>query len=460
MATLSELKNKSLGGKLTLAQIKQKVGLTSQQLQQPQSFLGKATQVAETIGKTGTDVVLGGIKGAGSTIFGLGQLGQRITQPITGEKITEKPQFLKPQGIAQKVGFTGEQIGEFFLPAGLAAKGVKTLEAGVKASQTGKLMQGASKLMGRSLIGAGEAGAVSLAQQGGLNEEVKRNMLIGGTIPIAGFALKGIAKAGIPIGQKIEKTLIRPTLADLQDGFKVSNIFKYDLGGGLARTEQKTYALITYLSERLKTILSSESEKFTGGKIKVDVRKVLNDTVKEITDKKAQFFGINTKIKNAVNFLNQEIKAVSPNGVVELSDAQMIKRGAGKLGAWQYESREPDANALEKVANAFYTKLRLEIERVSPENIRIINKQLSELIPIEKALIRRIPVAERKNIINLSDAVTAIPGLLNSANWWLFALNRILKSGNVANALVKIGSEPVARGPIRTLIFGAGKSLK
>lgn len=457
MATLQDLKNESdLGGNLTLEQIKQKAGFVSQQ-PQSQSFLGKATQVAETIGQAGTDVALGAAKGAGSTIFGLGQLGQRIIEPVLGGKVAEKPEFLEPQGIAQKIGFGAEQIGEFFLPASIAAKGVKTLEAGVKASQAGKFLQGTSKLIGRSLIGAGETGVVSLAQQGQLNEEVKRNMIIGGSIPVAGFALKGISKLGIPLGQKIEKTLVRPTLADIKDGFKVENIFKYDLGGSLAKTEQKTHALITHLVKSLKTVLAQESEKFTGGKVKVDVGKVLNDTVKELAGKKAEFFGVNTKLKNAFNFLKQEIKVVNQQGITTIEDAQLIKRGAGKLGAWQFGSREPDANALEKVANAFYTRLRLEIERVSPESIKIINKQLSELIPIENALIRRIPVAARKNVLSLSDAVTAIPGLLNPSNWWLFALNRLLKSGSVANTLVKAGLEPVKRGAVRTLMFGSGK---
>lgn len=453
MATLQELKNQNLGGKLTLAQIKQKVGISqpTQPIQQPQGLLGKSTEIAGKIGEIGTDVAIGAAKGLGSSVYGLGQLGERALQPIFGGEVSKKPQILEPKTTAEKVGFGAEQIGEFFVPASGIAKGVKVLEKGIQASKTSKLLQGASKLVSRSILGAGETGAITAIQQGQLNEEVRKNMIIGGSIPIAGFALKGIAKAGISIAKKIEQTLIRATDADIKDGFKVQNIFKYDLGGGLARTEQKTHALITNLSNQLKTIIA-------GGKVKVNIRKILNDTAKEMLGNKAEFFGGNTRIAKTFQFLKQELKAISADGVVTLDEAQKIKRATGKLGAWQYQVRDPDANALEKVANSFYTKLKLEIERISPGNVKEINQQLSELIPIETALIRRIPVAARNNILSLSDAITAIPVLLNSGNWWLFALNRLLKSGNVANVLFKASSEPVKRGAIRTIISGAAKN--
>ena len=105
------------------------------------------------------------------------------------------------------------------------------------------------------------------------------------------------------------------------------------------------------------------------------------------------------------------------------------------------------------MANKLYTKLRLGIEEAAPE-ISVINKQLSELIPIENAIIRRIPVAERANIVSLSDVTSAIPGLIgNSSNWGLFLLNKLSKSGNVANVLNKLKIKD-QKGVINTIIYG------
>src|SRR3990167_3441490 len=251
MATLAELRTKS--GKLTLEQLRQRAGF---QAPQPQGFIGKANQLSQQFNRGVEDIGTGALKGLGSTLFGIGKLGEKIVNPaeralgLRETKLGEKPGFLEPKGTAQKVGFGIEQVGEFFVPAGLAAKGGKIAEAGIGASKLGKFAQGVTKLGARSAIGAAEVGGVSAAQQGELNEEVKNNMIIGGAIPLAGFALKGIAKAGVPLGKKIEQTIIRPSIADVKDGFKVENVFKYDLGGGLARTEQKTHALITNLARR------------------------------------------------------------------------------------------------------------------------------------------------------------------------------------------------------------------
>ena len=80
---------------------------------------------------------------------------------------------------------------------------------------------------------------------------------------------------------------------------------------------------------------------------------------------------------------------------------------------------------------------------------------MSDLIPIENAIIRRIPVAERASIISLSDILTAAPMLIHPGNWWIALLNRMSKSGTVGNVLEKAGKATIKeQGPLKTILFG------
>ena len=132
---------------------------------------------------------------------------------------------------------------------------------------------------------------------------------------------------------------------------------------------------------------------------------------------------------------------VSPTGgtpgQISLGDAQDIKQAVGKLGAWQYGSSDPNANAMEKVANAFYKNLKAEIEKQSPEDVAEINQQISDLIPVQNAIIRRIPVAARSNVLGLGDLLSGVAGAASHpAGAGMFAINQLSKSGRVAGWLM------------------------
>lgn len=418
---------------------------------------------------------IGVLKGAGSTAKGLLQLGEKLggeqiirgLDRISGTKsILPSQDFsnilanakldITPRGTAQKVGFGAEQIAEFLIPAGATSKAVKIGEAGVMASKIGKaskLAQGAAKLAVRSGVAAGEGALVTAAQTGGDTKEIKRNAIIAGAVPpiFTGLAasVKGVAG---PLSKKIESSLIKATQADVKSGFKVENVFKYGLGGSLETTAKKTHEKISELAIQLSKITSKS-------KAKININDSINQVAKEISKNKASSFGVNTRLDKALDFMKDELRVISKNGVVTLGEAQQIKRSVGKLGAWQYGARDPESNAIEEVANKLYTKLRIAIEKSSTGELKTINQQLGELIPIETALIRRIPVATRNNAIGIMDVLTAIPAFTNPANLWLFAINKLARSGNVANALSKLSAEPVSRGAIGSTLLGAKGSL-
>lgn len=406
----------------------------------------------------------GAAKGAASTVSNVGTMGQnaldRVAKPIT-EAVTGKPfqknmtlnqafdgtSIIKPTNTAQKVGFATEQIGEFFLPQTGVSKGVKIVEGSANALP--KLLQGATKLAGRVGLEAASTAGVSKAQ-GASEEEVRNNAIMGGAVPIVGSVLNKAGKVLNAASKKIEFSQIKPTAKDISDGFKVDNVFKYNLGGSLQETAEKTHSRITGLADQLKQAIGASNAK-------LNLSTILDDVQKDLGGAKSATFGQNTKLQNAINFLREEIGVVAKDGVVDLADAQQVKRSVGKLGAWQFGVKDPDATALETVANKMYTKLRLAIEKAAPDDVAAINKELSDLIPIENALIRRIPVAERNNMLSLTDVIAGVGTISNPANMWLLGLNKLAKSTRVANVLNKVSKPSDNRGAVKTVIFGSGK---
>jgi len=410
-------------------------------------------------------------KGIISSITGAAALGERglqlATKPflpkeaeLTGAASEELvPEELRtPQTPAEKAGFAVEQIAEFFFPAGLASKGIKGTEALLGATKlTGKGL-GAAKIGGRAAIGAGELAGVESIQSGGKPEDLKGVVgaaILGGAIPIVG-GLVGHKLAGLSgrLAKGIETKIIKPTARDLKNGFKIDNIFKYKLGGSLETTALKTHQKIQEASKALSNLVG-------GSKASVNVAKIIKNVEKEVESGKLRNFGSIEGMKRSLNNFKEEISQldeISSKGVMNLVDAQAWKRSVGNHGAWLYGARDPESKASEAVANIMYTQIRAAIERAAPKELKDMNKILSELIPIEQALIRRVPIADRQNMLGLGDIVTLLPSFANPSNLWFFTLNKLSKSGTVANYLKAIDDLkflPEARGGIRELLFGS-----
>lgn len=128
----------------------------------------RAPTTGESIGgMTGAvvDVGIGAAKGLGNTAFGLGKLVRdftpvgRISDAIMPGAFDERPEALKPQNAAQTVGYTGEQIGEFFVPSAALAKLGK---GGAVARSIGQTMAQTNEP-----VAAGVSGALTAAIPGG-----------------------------------------------------------------------------------------------------------------------------------------------------------------------------------------------------------------------------------------------------------------------------------------------------
>jgi len=390
-----------------------------------------------------------------------------ITQDFQQRAANAGEASVKGRNIPEKALQMAGQVGGF-----VGDVGKRALEAGGK---TVGLIPGTEKISDESImkiVPEGISNAVTsvfgpIAEiYNRLDDNTKKDLdalvNIGSAIPIgaAGKVVAGkVIEKGAPIvtkaaektyeatagrggkslqsaGERIQFSTIKPTKVDMDNGFDLANVYKHEVDGSLPQVLEKTDKKLSELSQQLSDEIASDPS------AKVNLLDAIAKTEQELTQNKVKNFGRNSGISKAIENYVSELEAVAdPSGMVSISDAQHIKRSVGKDGAWQYGMRDKDAIANETVANSLYTNIREAIEQAAPEGTRLheINKQISELIPIEQAAIRRIPVAARNEAFGLKDMIGAAAALTNTHAWPLLAANFISKNPTAGKIMRKTG---------------------
>ncbi|MFP5263749.1 MAG: hypothetical protein ACLGJB_17855 [Blastocatellia bacterium] len=295
------------------------------------------------------------------------------------------------------------------------------------------------------VIGGGYKLASNLQEGKPLTKGVLGSSLFGAAIPLAGEGVSklitGVGKGLKAVGEKIQLSKLRPSSADLADGFNIANVRKYGVGGSLGDSLVKTNAKLNDLTTQLNDKLQSSDHQ-------INLQDIFDDTASVLKGSKAKNFGENKAIHSQLDALAKEINEVGAS--VSIPDAQLVKQAVGTKGSWVYGRTDPEARASEVVYDTFYNKMKTAIEKNSPEGVREINKQISELIPIRHAILRRLPVEERANAISLTDAIGLFESFSNPKALLGVGLNKALKSGKVGAALTEAGSKIVERAGSKT----------
>lgn len=405
----------------------------------PPTMMDKLLSYGAGAANTAKDVGIGIAKEAASTTAGLVDLVEAakrktgLFEPRTPEVVVPGLVFGAPpaslgttaevrakaqsSNMAQSIGKGAAQIGEFMLPAGgeaaIAAK-LKTGSAAVNA-----------------LVKAGLSG-LSSAAVGSMQEGSTNNALtygLGGSA--ASLGMQGVMKGLGALGLKAEDALVKASTRDYTDGFRVENIQKYDLGGSLGKTFEKTQTAIDERVGRLKLILANNPA------ASVDIGKIYSDTLQQYVGNKQADDALLRVLQRIEFGLNERGVQFPANMSLDLVNANLAKQEVGQLGAWLHDPSGKvmsDADVvLEKVANRFYSNLKTAIQNSSGDPaISKLNAELGELIPIRNAVMRRIPVASRRDILSLGDIVS-----MSQRQWGLTALKRTLGSGTAADLMMR-----------------------
>ncbi len=446
-AALWDLKNAGPGPPPQERQSPGDVNAAQALLAKHQPLSSQLYDVAKSLPMVGAsiDPIIGAGKELGSTAWALGNRLQGtnpappigpangrapLSQPII-QMADKKPDYLEPTNTGQKIGGALATMGEYAAPSAAAAKIPALANLG---------------LAGQSVLQAALAGGVGTARGEDLKGAATDAAMAGGTTAVVG----GVAKLLAPLGERIELAILKPVKSDLRGvsgppevapQTMVKNLYKYDLGGTLDQSYTKATAKTTELGKQLRQALQDNPAG------EVDLLAELSNTEKELMAKAPSQFGTNSPIKKALDYMFNEIVQVSPkSGKVNVADGQDIKQAVGAMGSWANGMRDADSTALETVANAYYTKLKTAIEGASGQSqlVRDINGQFSEIIPIKNAILRRIPVAARREPVSLKGSIALAMGDIKGLG--LAAADMALRNGRVANAFVQAGKNPAAVG--------------
>ena len=114
----------------------------------------------------------------------------------------------------------------------------------------------------------------------------------------------------------------------------------------------------------------------------------------------------------------------------------------GAEGDWNHYSGHPTADVNKGTFyNNFYDELKNQLEQKGGPQVKELNQKMSDIIPIERAAMRRNLVASRNNPISFDDFIgllgSAVSGNLGTATVTLG--NMATKSPNVAGGVYKLG---------------------
>lgn len=134
-------------------------------------------------------------------------------------KLSEKPEFLKPKGIGEKIGFGAEKVGEFMLPSGKIRQGEMALAELLGKSGFPKIIQKGLAITGGAGMEAISAGGVTAAE-GGKLDDIKNASLWAGILGIpfkTVSAVKGEIAGALQAGaEKKAAQALAPTTKEMK----------------------------------------------------------------------------------------------------------------------------------------------------------------------------------------------------------------------------------------------------
>ncbi len=380
------------------------------------------------------NIGIGGFKGALSTASTVSTLLGKLTgiKPVGIDE--QFRQSLQPKGLAQKIGFNLEQIGEYLVPIPgasgaklLAASGAKLLAA-TRAGQAAKLA--------RPLMEGIDLGLRGLIQTGSI-EEAKKSGLTGVAFGGLGEVITPLAQKAFPaISRALEKTNLRLTpVQKTKLGEKVNEAADYIVKNKISGTPAQRVEKINIKYDQAEN----------------DIQKLLNQTAKDrsVSNKElvTQLNSLKSQYKNERDVLAIEkqiddvIKLVRTRYPkdIPVSSLNELKRSTFKNAFNQAGDKVSD-----DVEFAIADVLKNGIEdstkglKVQGKSVADFNREYGTIIQARKLL----KIAEGRKEVGLLGNLVAL-GIGSS-------LGRAL-GGPVGSAIGLAGGQTVAKGVAGTL---------
>lgn len=362
---------------------------------QEKSFFEKAADYEKNGGFTA-----GVLKGAGSTLAGIGSLGEKalnkatealfpknlskeqVEGPTVGQQLQEGA--LKPEGAMQNLGFGAEQAGEFLMPTGAAGAAEKAVEGSKLLANAPKIVKSGLGLVAKAGTEGLEQAARTAAQEGEINGNVAAAGAIGAASPVLE---KTIASAADKLGNffysRTVPTTIKESARDLRKNLDIGESLSKT---GVSMTKKSLLEKVGTEAKKLggslddlidshvaKNAADVRIEDFTG-----KVRKALSEGE---LDKKLRLSPIDAKqAKEAVLSRLDEYEKMFSGKTMNADDVQKLKVGLGdsleKVYAMALDA-PVKAKALTDVT--LRSQLRSYLEKAVP-GVKEVNQKLAPLL--------------------------------------------------------------------------------
>lgn len=350
----------------------------------PQSLGQKALEFGGDVLKGVGAEAIGGIVGGGDLI-----------RRATGiQRIKDRPEVKSlttpPASLGGKIGSIGERTAEYLIPGAAEEKLVAKAPQGLK-------------LIARAASSAFSTGALSAAH----GESPTAPAAIAGGMTLLGGALTPAITAA---GRKIQASTIRPRIADVKDGFKWATLDRFKLKGNLEDS-------LKQVESELSRLRAARNAKLAPGRANVNIQQAFDDAEQELTQDVGQLklAGQSKKAQEALRALRDDVLNAAGSGTVDIRAAESAKEHLGMMGSWVYGRSDPESKVTELVANRVYSQLKNAIEKSlgseGPE-VRALNKQMQDLIPVKHAMVARLPVEERNRMFSLTDIASMLPAVM------------------------------------------------
>ena len=383
----------------------------------------------ERMGQT----VVGMAKGLGHTALNLGELADKVNPatylfPSQHKQQTEfnarLRKTLQTTNPSQEVGYWAEQVLEFFAPVGEE----KLIAAAPKGL----------RFLARAAMDATKTGTVAAAQTGSVRLGAEAAATAGG------FSLLGSALS-VPLtaaGRKIQASTIHPRGTDMTDGFKWSVLDRFKLKGNLAQS-------LKQVDTELSRLRTARDSMIKPGAASVNLSSVFDDVEKELAGEVGQLkhAGWASSSTEALKALRDDVMKAAGNSTIDIKQAENAKEHFGMMGSWAYGRPDKEAKVSELVANKVYLRMKTAIEDAlgsQGQDVKALNKQMQELIPVKHAMVARLPVEERNRMFSLADMAALIPAAVtgDARMLALEGLTRAQKSLRFGNWLVRTPAAP------------------
>lgn len=227
----------------------------------------------ETSGQrlTPNDVIMGQFKGLGSSLLGLGQLGQKGLAAVTGikpvggqEQLTQgieqtRQQYLQPKNVAEQVGFFGEQAAEMAIPTpARVTQAFKAIPTVTKLAQRAPMLSKALGFAGTALREGADTSLVG-AVQSGSTENIGQDFAVGALVP---SSLRGAGALAKDTAKVLSSRLGGYPAAALEEAFRNPQVVSTAIRNAAKQGEAAPIAVLKSADDALKQVKQLRNEAY------------------------------------------------------------------------------------------------------------------------------------------------------------------------------------------------------